>query len=56
MSDLKSKKAQKGGKTFFNIKIRADPPPEVKWWDMFSNMIIRSIRVVIRKEAFMNYL
>ena len=31
MSDLKSKKAQKGGKTFFNIKIRAEPLPEVKW-------------------------
>ena len=31
MSDLKSKKAQKGGKTFFNINIRAEPLPEVKW-------------------------
>ena len=31
MSELKSKKAQKGGKTFFNIKIRAEPPPDVKW-------------------------
>merc|ERR1711981_982419 len=32
MSDLKSKKAQKGGKTFFNIKIRAEQLPEVKWF------------------------
>ena len=31
MSELKSKKAQKGGKTFFSIKIRAEPLPEVKW-------------------------
>ena len=46
MSDLKSKKAQKGGKTFFNIKIRADPAPEVKWQDMLSNMI-RKNRIII---------
>ncbi|XP_040572571.1 protein Obscurin [Lepeophtheirus salmonis] len=32
MSDLKSKKAEKGGKTFFQIKIRGDPIPEVKWY------------------------
>ena len=31
MSDLKDKKAQKGGKTFFTMKIRGDPVPEVKW-------------------------
>ena len=36
MSDLKSKKAQKGGKTFFNIKIRAEPLPEVKWWEFIT--------------------
>jgi len=32
MSDLKDKKANKGAKTFFNIKIRGDPLPEVKWF------------------------
>ena len=32
MSDLKDKKANKGAKTFFNIKIRGDPIPEVKWF------------------------
>ena len=31
MSDLKDKKANKGAKTFFNIKCRSEPPPEVKW-------------------------
>ena len=31
MSDLKDKKAQKGGKTFFTMKIRGEPAPEVKW-------------------------
>jgi hypothetical protein len=31
MSDLKDKKANKGGKTFFHIKIRSDPPPTVTW-------------------------
>ena len=32
MSDLKDKKANKGSKTFFNLKIRGDPLPEVKWF------------------------
>merc|ERR1719357_1802605 len=32
MSDLKDKKANKGAKTFFNIKIRGDPLPVVKWY------------------------
>ena len=32
MSDLKDKKANKGAKTFFNIKIRGDPLPTVKWY------------------------
>jgi len=32
MADLKDKKANKGAKTFFNIKIRGDPIPEVKWY------------------------
>merc|ERR1719383_1441461 len=32
MADLKDKKANKGGKTFFNVKIRGDPKPEVKWF------------------------
>ena len=32
MSDLKDKKANKGAKTFFTIKCRSDPPPEVKWY------------------------
>ena len=32
MSDLKDKKANKGAKTFFNIKIRGDPLPDVKWF------------------------
>jgi|FrelakmetLWP11LW_1041352.scaffolds.fasta_scaffold130727_1 hypothetical protein len=31
MSELKDKKANKGGKTFFYIKIRSDPPPTVTW-------------------------
>ena len=31
MSDLKDKKAQKGGKTFFTMKIRGEPIPEVSW-------------------------
>ena len=31
MSDLKDKKANKGAKTFFNIKCRSDPMPEVTW-------------------------
>merc|ERR1719225_2307301 len=32
MTDLKDKKAQKGGKTFFTMKIRGEPAPEVKWF------------------------
>ena len=32
MSDMKDKKANKGAKTFFNMKIRGDPLPEVKWY------------------------
>jgi serine/threonine protein kinase len=32
MSDLKDKKANKGSKTFFNLKIRGEPLPEVKWF------------------------
>ena len=32
MSELKDKKAQKGGKTFFQMKVRGDPAPEVKWF------------------------
>lgn len=32
MADLKDKKANKGAKTFFNIKIRGEPIPEVKWY------------------------
>ena len=32
MADLKDKKAQKGGKCFFQIKIRGDPLPEIKWF------------------------
>ena len=32
MSDMKDKKANKGAKTFFTIKIRGDPLPEVKWF------------------------
>ena len=32
MSDLKDKKANKGAKTFFTIKCRSEPPPEVKWF------------------------
>ena len=32
MADLKDKKANKGAKTFFNIKIRGEPVPEVKWY------------------------
>jgi len=32
MSDLKDKKANKGAKTFFNIKCRSDPMPEVTWY------------------------
>ena len=31
MSELKDKKASKAGKTFFQMKCRADPLPEVKW-------------------------
>ena len=31
MTDLKDKKAQKGGKTFFTMKIRGEPIPEVAW-------------------------
>ena len=31
MSDLKDKKAQMGGKTFFQMKVRGEPAPEVKW-------------------------
>jgi len=32
MTDLKDKKAQKGGKTFFTMKIRGEPIPEVSWY------------------------
>ena len=32
MSDLKDKKANKGAKTFFTIKCRSEPAPEVKWY------------------------
>ena len=32
MTDLKDKKAQRGGKTFFTMKIRGEPAPEVKWY------------------------
>lgn len=32
MSDLKDKKANKGGKTFFQMKVRGEPQPEVKWY------------------------
>ena len=32
MSELKDKKAQKGGKTFYQMKVRGDPAPEVKWF------------------------
>ena len=32
MSELKDKKAAKGGKTFFLMKIRGEPLPEVKWF------------------------
>merc|ERR1719290_227838 len=32
MSDLKDKKANKGAKTFFTIKCRSDPMPEVTWY------------------------
>merc|ERR1719391_1571548 len=32
MADLKDKKANKGAKTFFNMKIRGEPLPEVKWY------------------------
>ena len=31
MSDLKDKKANKGAKTVFNIKVCGDPLPEIKW-------------------------
>lgn len=31
MSELKDKKAQMGGKTFFQMKVRGEPAPEVKW-------------------------
>ena len=31
MGELKDKKANKGGKTFFQVKVRGDPTPEVKW-------------------------
>ena len=32
LSELKDKNANKGGKTFFQLKIRGDPTPEVKWF------------------------
>jgi hypothetical protein len=31
MQDLQDKKVNKGGKTFFHIKIRGEPQPTVKW-------------------------
>ena len=34
MTDLKDKKAQKGGKTFFTMKIRGEPIPEVTWYGL----------------------
>merc|ERR1719244_817290 len=32
LTDLKDKKANKGAKTFFNVKVRGEPLPEVKWY------------------------
>jgi len=32
LTDLKDKKANKGAKTFFNVKVRGDPLPDVKWY------------------------
>ena len=31
MGELKDKKANKGGKTFFQVKIRGEPTPVVTW-------------------------
>ena len=31
MQDLKDKKANKGAKAFFQVKIRGEPTPVVKW-------------------------
>lgn len=31
MEDLKDRKANKGEKTHFHVKIRGDPTPTVKW-------------------------
>ena len=31
MQDLKDKKANKGAKAFFQVKIRGEPTPTVKW-------------------------
>lgn len=31
MQDLKDKKANKGAKAFFQLKIRGEPAPDVKW-------------------------
>ena len=32
LTELKDKNANKGGKTFFQLKIRGDPTPDVKWY------------------------
>merc|ERR1719334_822480 len=32
LTDLKDKKANKGAKTFFNVKVRGDPLPTVSWF------------------------
>ena len=51
MSDLKDKKANKGAKTFFNIKCRSDPAPEVKWY-LNGNEVVDSdnIKVSFKEE------
>jgi len=54
MSDLKDKKANKGAKTFFNIKIRGDPLPVVKWY-LNGNEIVDSdtVKTSCKEDEFM---
>jgi len=54
MSDLKDKKANKGAKTFYNIKIRGDPLPVVKWY-LNGNEIVDSdtVKTSCKEDEFM---
>jgi hypothetical protein len=53
MSDLKDKKANKGAKTFFNIKVRGEPLPEVKWFLNDKEMVdTETTKLSVNEETF----